>query len=107
MFRCHPPPTTPLPSCHQQAHVPGKYTTNAAQPKKFPPPLSLNAFPLYPIFQSRVWALLCLTRFLLLRRPPLADTTEVLKSAGALGAIIAPHPAVAAYRETIRQLDLD
>ena len=37
----------------------------------------------------------------------MADTNEVLKAAGNLGAVIATHPAVAAYRETIRQLDLD
>lgn len=37
----------------------------------------------------------------------MADTPEILRSAGSLGAIVATHPAVAAYKETIRQLDLD
>lgn len=37
----------------------------------------------------------------------MADTQEILRAAGNLGAIIATHPAVAAYKETIRQLDLD
>ena len=37
----------------------------------------------------------------------MADTQEILRAAGNLGAIVATHPAVAAYKETIRQLDLD
>src|SRR5262245_5330996 len=37
----------------------------------------------------------------------MADTQEVLNAAAGLGALIATHPAVAAYKETIRQLDLD
>jgi cell fate (sporulation/competence/biofilm development) regulator YlbF (YheA/YmcA/DUF963 family) len=36
-----------------------------------------------------------------------ADTQEILKAAGSLGGLIATHPTVATYRETIRQLDLD
>ena len=37
----------------------------------------------------------------------MADTQEILKAAGGLGALVATHPAVAGYREIIRQLDLD
>jgi cell fate (sporulation/competence/biofilm development) regulator YlbF (YheA/YmcA/DUF963 family) len=37
----------------------------------------------------------------------MADTQEILKAAGGLGALVATHPAIAAYREIIRQLDLD
>jgi len=37
----------------------------------------------------------------------MADTQEVLNAAVGLGALIATHPAVIAYKETIRQLDLD
>jgi cell fate (sporulation/competence/biofilm development) regulator YlbF (YheA/YmcA/DUF963 family) len=36
-----------------------------------------------------------------------ADTNDILKAAGGLGALIATHPAIAAYKETVRQLDLD
>jgi len=36
-----------------------------------------------------------------------ADTQDILKAAGNLGALVATHPAVAAYKEIIRQLDLD
>jgi cell fate (sporulation/competence/biofilm development) regulator YlbF (YheA/YmcA/DUF963 family) len=37
----------------------------------------------------------------------MADTDEILKAAGNLGAMVATHPTVASYKETIRQLDLD
>lgn len=37
----------------------------------------------------------------------MADTQDILKSAGNLGALVATHPAVAGYREIVRQLDLD
>ena len=37
----------------------------------------------------------------------MADTQEILKAASGLGALVATHPAVAGYREIIRQLDLD
>ena len=37
----------------------------------------------------------------------MADTQEVMTAAAGLGALIATHPAVIAYKETIRQLDLD
>src|SRR3954469_15696455 len=37
----------------------------------------------------------------------MADTQEVLAAAASLGALIATNPAVAAYKETVRQLDLD
>lgn len=37
----------------------------------------------------------------------MADTSDILKAAASLGAIVATHPAVAAYREIVRQLDLD
>ena len=37
----------------------------------------------------------------------MADTQEVLNAAAGLGALVATHPAVNAYKETIRQLDLD
>jgi len=37
----------------------------------------------------------------------MAELDEIMKAAGHLGAMIVTHPAVAAYRETIRQLDLD
>jgi len=35
------------------------------------------------------------------------DTQEILAAAGNLGALIATHPTVVSYKETIRQLDLD
>jgi cell fate (sporulation/competence/biofilm development) regulator YlbF (YheA/YmcA/DUF963 family) len=37
----------------------------------------------------------------------MADTQEIMRAAGNLGALVATHPVVAAYKETIRQLDLD
>ena len=37
----------------------------------------------------------------------MADTQEILAAAGNLGALIATHPVVQTYKETIRQLDLD
>lgn len=37
----------------------------------------------------------------------MADTQEILNAAMHLGAILATHPIVASYKETIRQLDLD
>ena len=37
----------------------------------------------------------------------MADTQEVLTAAGNLGALVATHPIVASYKETLRQLDLD
>jgi len=37
----------------------------------------------------------------------MADTDEILKAAGSLGALVASHPTGASYKETIRQLDLD
>ena len=37
----------------------------------------------------------------------MADTQEILKAAANLGALVASHPSIAAYREIIRQLDLD
>ncbi len=37
----------------------------------------------------------------------MADTQDILKAASGLGALVATHPAVAGYREIIRQLDLD
>jgi cell fate (sporulation/competence/biofilm development) regulator YlbF (YheA/YmcA/DUF963 family) len=37
----------------------------------------------------------------------MADTAEILKAAANLGAMVATHPAIASYREIIRQLDLD
>lgn len=37
----------------------------------------------------------------------MADTNDIMKAAGNLGALVASHPAVISYRETIRQLDLD
>jgi len=37
----------------------------------------------------------------------MADPNEILKAAANLGALVATHPAIAAYREIIRQLDLD
>ncbi len=37
----------------------------------------------------------------------MADTREILQAAGNLGAVVATHPAVAAYKEILRQLDLD
>ena len=37
----------------------------------------------------------------------MAETDEILKAAGNLGAMVATHPTVASYKETIRQLDLD
>lgn len=37
----------------------------------------------------------------------MADTQEILRAAGSLGALVATHPVVATYKETIRQLDLD
>jgi len=36
-----------------------------------------------------------------------ADSQAILAAAGNLGALLATHPTVATYRETIRQLDLD
>jgi cell fate (sporulation/competence/biofilm development) regulator YlbF (YheA/YmcA/DUF963 family) len=38
---------------------------------------------------------------------PVAETDDILRAAGNLGALIATNPIVTAYRETIRQLDLD
>jgi cell fate (sporulation/competence/biofilm development) regulator YlbF (YheA/YmcA/DUF963 family) len=38
---------------------------------------------------------------------PMADTPDILKAAANLGALVATHPAIGAYREIIRQLDLD
>jgi cell fate (sporulation/competence/biofilm development) regulator YlbF (YheA/YmcA/DUF963 family) len=35
------------------------------------------------------------------------DTNDILAAAGSLGALIATHPTVQTYKETIRQLDLD
>jgi cell fate (sporulation/competence/biofilm development) regulator YlbF (YheA/YmcA/DUF963 family) len=37
----------------------------------------------------------------------MADTQEILNAAANLGALVATHPTVASYKETIRQLDLD
>ncbi|MGN6367751.1 MAG: YlbF family regulator [Phycisphaerae bacterium] len=37
----------------------------------------------------------------------MADTQEILAAAGNLGALVATHPTVVSYKETIRQLDLD
>jgi len=37
----------------------------------------------------------------------MADTEEILRTAGNLGAVVATHPAVGAYKEILRQLDLD
>ncbi|HVT80088.1 MAG TPA: hypothetical protein VHM90_05480, partial [Phycisphaerae bacterium] len=37
----------------------------------------------------------------------MADTPEIMKAAANLGALVATHPAIAAYKEIIRQLDLD
>jgi cell fate (sporulation/competence/biofilm development) regulator YlbF (YheA/YmcA/DUF963 family) len=37
----------------------------------------------------------------------MADTNEILAAAGKLGAMVATHPTVSSYKETIRQLDLD
>jgi cell fate (sporulation/competence/biofilm development) regulator YlbF (YheA/YmcA/DUF963 family) len=37
----------------------------------------------------------------------MADTNDILQAAGNLGALVATHPTVTSYRETIRQLDLD
>jgi len=37
----------------------------------------------------------------------MADTAEIMKAAANLGALVATHPAIAAYKEIIRQLDLD
>lgn len=37
----------------------------------------------------------------------MADTNDILQAAGSLGSLVATHPTVASYRETIRQLDLD
>jgi cell fate (sporulation/competence/biofilm development) regulator YlbF (YheA/YmcA/DUF963 family) len=37
----------------------------------------------------------------------MAETTDILKAAANLGALVATHPSIAAYREIIRQLDLD
>ena len=37
----------------------------------------------------------------------MADTTEIMAAAGGLGALVATHPVVMSYKETIRQLDLD
>jgi len=37
----------------------------------------------------------------------MADTQDIMRAAGNLGALVATHPAVEAYKQTIRQLDLD
>ena len=37
----------------------------------------------------------------------MAETNDILKAAANLGALVATHPSIAAYREIIRQLDLD
>jgi cell fate (sporulation/competence/biofilm development) regulator YlbF (YheA/YmcA/DUF963 family) len=37
----------------------------------------------------------------------MADTQEVLNAASNLGALLATHPIVTGYKETMRQLDLD
>src|SRR5580704_3273184 len=37
----------------------------------------------------------------------MADTQEIFQAAANLGALVATHPAIAAYKEIIRQLDLD
>lgn len=37
----------------------------------------------------------------------MADSQEILAAAANLGALIATHPSVAAYKETMRQLELD
>jgi cell fate (sporulation/competence/biofilm development) regulator YlbF (YheA/YmcA/DUF963 family) len=37
----------------------------------------------------------------------MADTQDILKAAANLGALVATHPAIGAYKEIIRQLDLD
>ena len=37
----------------------------------------------------------------------MADTQEILAAAGKLGELVATHPAIAAYKEILRQLDLD
>ncbi len=37
----------------------------------------------------------------------MADTQEIMAAAGNLGAMVATHPVVTSYKETIRQLDLD
>ena len=37
----------------------------------------------------------------------MADTPEILSAAASLGALLATHPAISSYRETMRQLDLD
>ncbi len=37
----------------------------------------------------------------------MADTSEILAAASNLGALVATHPTVLSYKETIRQLDLD
>jgi cell fate (sporulation/competence/biofilm development) regulator YlbF (YheA/YmcA/DUF963 family) len=37
----------------------------------------------------------------------MADTNEILAAANKLGALVATHPAIATYKEVIRQVDLD
>ena len=37
----------------------------------------------------------------------MADTPEILNAAANLGALVASHPAIATYREVVRQLELD
>ena len=37
----------------------------------------------------------------------MADTQDILKAAAGFGAVVATHPSVAAYREIVRQLELD
>ena len=37
----------------------------------------------------------------------MADTEEILRTAANLGAVVSTHPAVGAYKEILRQLDLD
>ncbi|HEY4328637.1 MAG TPA: YlbF family regulator [Phycisphaerae bacterium] len=37
----------------------------------------------------------------------MADTQQLLQAAGSLGALVGTHPAVEAYKSTVRQLELD
>jgi cell fate (sporulation/competence/biofilm development) regulator YlbF (YheA/YmcA/DUF963 family) len=37
----------------------------------------------------------------------MADTNEILAAAAKLGSLVATHPAIATYKEVIRQVDLD
>jgi cell fate (sporulation/competence/biofilm development) regulator YlbF (YheA/YmcA/DUF963 family) len=37
----------------------------------------------------------------------MADTNDILNAAANFGALVGTHPAIAAYREIVRQLDLD